>query len=51
VPVQYAGAAAGFVGLDQVNVLVPLTLQGRDESNVMVTADGVISSIVTINVG
>jgi uncharacterized protein (TIGR03437 family) len=49
-PVQYAGAAPGFVGLDQVNVLVPLTLQSRGESNVVVTADGVISNIVTINV-
>jgi uncharacterized protein (TIGR03437 family) len=49
-PVQYAGAAAGFVGLDQVNVLVPLTLQGRGESNVVVTADGVVSNIVTIKV-
>jgi uncharacterized protein (TIGR03437 family) len=49
-PVQYAGAAPGFVGLDQVNVVVPLTLQGRGESNVVVTADGVISNIVTINV-
>ena len=49
-PVLYAGAAPGFVGLDQVNVLLPLTLQGRGESNVVVTADGVISNIVTINV-
>ena len=49
-PVQYAGAAPGFVGLDQVNVLVPLTLQGRGESNLVVTADGVISNMVTINV-
>ena len=49
-PVQYAGAAPGFVGLDQVNVQVPLSLQGRGESNVVVTADGVVSNIVTIKV-
>jgi uncharacterized protein (TIGR03437 family) len=49
-PVQYAGAAPGFVGLDQVNVLVPLTLGGRGESSVVLTVDGVISNMVTINV-
>jgi uncharacterized protein (TIGR03437 family) len=49
-PVQYAGAAPGFVGLDQVNVLLPLTLGGRGESNVVLTVDGEISNTVTINV-
>jgi uncharacterized protein (TIGR03437 family) len=49
-PVQYAGAAPGFVGLDQVNVLVPLALAGRGESNVVLTVDGAISNMVTINV-
>jgi uncharacterized protein (TIGR03437 family) len=48
--VQYAGAAPGFVGLDQVNVLVPLGLRGRGESNVVLTVDGTISNEVTINV-
>lgn len=48
--VQYAGAAPGFVGLDQVNVLVPQALQGRGEVNVVVTADGAISNEVTVNV-
>ena len=47
--VQYAGPAPGFVGLDQVNVLLPLAVQGRGEVNVVVTADGAMSNEVTIN--
>jgi uncharacterized protein (TIGR03437 family) len=49
-PVQYAGAAPVYAGLDQVNVLLPLALQGRGESNVVLTVDGAISNEVTINV-
>jgi uncharacterized protein (TIGR03437 family) len=49
-PVQYAGAAPSFIGLDQVNVLLPLTLRGYGESNVVLTVDGEISNTVTINV-
>ncbi len=48
--VQYAGAAPEFAGLDQVNVVLPLTLRGRGESNLVVTVDGEISNSVTINV-
>ena len=48
--VQYAGAAPGFIGLDQVNVLVPLALGGRGEVNAVVTVDGAISNEVTVNV-
>jgi uncharacterized protein (TIGR03437 family) len=48
--VQYAGAAPQFVGLDQVNVLVPPALQGRGEVNVAITVDGAISNEVTIRV-
>jgi uncharacterized protein (TIGR03437 family) len=48
--VQYAGPATGFVGLDQVNVLVPPALAGRGEANVVVTVDGAISNEVTVNV-
>jgi uncharacterized protein (TIGR03437 family) len=48
--VQFAGAAPGFVGLDQVNVLVPPALQGRGEVNVAITVDGAISNEVTVSV-
>jgi len=49
-PVQSAGPAPGFVGLDQVNVLLPLTLRGHGESNVVLTVDGETSNAVTINI-
>src|SRR5206468_5947205 len=39
-PVSYAGAAPSFVGLDQVNVLVPRTLIGRGEIEVVLAVDG-----------
>jgi len=48
-PVQFAGPAPDFAGLDQVNVVLPLTLRGRGESNVVVTVDGASSNTVTIN--
>jgi len=48
-PVQFAGPPPDFAGLDQVNVVLPLTLRGRGESNVIVTVDGVSSNTVTIN--
>ena len=49
-PVQYAGPAPGFAGLDQVNVVLPLSLGGSGESNVVLTVDGQTSNIVTIDV-
>jgi uncharacterized protein (TIGR03437 family) len=49
-PVQSAGPAPGFVGLDQVNVLLPITLRGRGESDVVLTVDGETSNTVTINI-
>lgn len=39
-PVQYASTAPGFVGLDQVNALVPRSLAGRGEVNIDLIADG-----------
>jgi uncharacterized protein (TIGR03437 family) len=47
---QYAGAAANYAGLDQVNVGLPLTLRGSGEVNVVVTVDGQTSNAVTINI-
>jgi uncharacterized protein (TIGR03437 family) len=38
--VQYASAAPGFVGLDQVNAIAPRALAGRGEIDVVLTADG-----------
>jgi uncharacterized protein (TIGR03437 family) len=47
----YAGAQGGFVGLDQVNVLVPQTLAGRGEVDVTVTVDGRTSNPVRVRFG
>jgi uncharacterized protein (TIGR03437 family) len=50
VPVQFAGPAPGFVGLDQVNVLLPLTLRGAGESRVVLAVAGPVSKAVTIQI-
>jgi uncharacterized protein (TIGR03437 family) len=50
VPVLYAGPAPNYVGLDQVNVGLPLALRGSGEANVVLTVDGQNSNLVTINV-
>jgi uncharacterized protein (TIGR03437 family) len=50
VPVQYAGAQPSFAGLDQVNVLLSLSLRGAGEVPVVVTVDGQSSNAVTVNV-
>ena len=49
-PVDYAGAQGAFVGLDQINLLLPKTLAGRGEMDVSVTVDGKISNTVKINI-
>jgi uncharacterized protein (TIGR03437 family) len=46
--VTFAGPQ-GFVGLDQVNVLVPPSLAGRGEVDLQLTADTVNSNIVRVN--
>ena len=46
----YAGAQPNFVGVDQVNVLLPRSLAGRGEINAYLTANGgPTSNIVKIN--
>ena len=47
---QYAGPVANYVGLDQVNVGLPLTLRGSGEVSVVITVDGQTSNAVTINI-
>ena len=49
-PVLYAGPAPNYLGLDQVNVGLPLVLRGSGEVNVVLTVDGQASNVVTINV-
>lgn len=44
----YAGPAAGFVGLDQLNIRLPRTLQGSGLVNVLVTSRGQEANSVEI---
>ena len=48
--VSYAGPQGFFVGLDQVNVLVPRSLQGRGEVNIALTADGKSANVVKVTI-
>jgi uncharacterized protein (TIGR03437 family) len=47
--VSFAGAAPGFVGLDQLNVQIPRSLIGRGAANVAVTVNGKTANVVSIN--
>lgn len=51
VQVIYAGAQGGFVGMDQVNILLPRSLAGRGEVDVVVLIDGKLSNVVKVNLG
>ncbi|HKE02774.1 MAG TPA: hypothetical protein VKE91_01880, partial [Blastocatellia bacterium] len=48
--VFYAGAASGFAGLDQANVLLPRSLAGKGEVNISFTADNRLANAVTVSV-
>jgi len=48
-PALYAGAAPGYVGLDQVNVALPASLAGSGVANVRVFVSGIGSNVVTVS--
>ena len=48
VEVWYAGAQGGFYGLDQLNLLLPKTLAGRGEMDVVLKVDGRTANTVRI---
>ncbi len=48
-PVVFAGAQGGFVGLDQVNVILPQSLAGKGEVDLALTVDGVAANAVRVN--
>ena len=50
VPVEYAGPQNGFVGLDQINILLPNSLKGKGEVDVVVTIDGVTLNTVRVRI-
>ncbi len=45
--VQFAGAAPGFFGLDQVNVLLPPDVDGAGAVSLVLTADNFTANVVT----
>ncbi|MGH8595266.1 MAG: hypothetical protein ACREXT_01260 [Gammaproteobacteria bacterium] len=49
-PVSFAGAVAGFAGLDQINAGLPRSLVGRSEVDVMLTVDGQAANTVKISI-
>ncbi|HKQ72198.1 MAG TPA: hypothetical protein VJ810_00625 [Blastocatellia bacterium] len=50
VDVWYAGAQGSFFGLDQMNLLLPQTLAGRGEMDVVLKVEGHIANTVRIRV-
>jgi uncharacterized protein (TIGR03437 family) len=50
VPVQYAGPQGVFVGLDQLNVLLPASLAGRGEVDLVLTVDGKNANTLRLNI-
>lgn len=47
-PVSYFGAQGSYTGLDQINVLLPHSLSGSGTVTLTITADGVTSNAVTL---
>ena len=46
--VSFAGAQGSLVGLDQVNTLIPRSLIGRGEVDVVLTVDGKLANMVRV---
>jgi len=50
VAVLFAGAQGQFPGLDQVNLMLPLTLKAKGETDVVLTVDGQVANKVRVNI-
>ena len=50
VTVLFAGAQGQFPGLDQVNLMLPLTLKAKGETDVVLTVDGLVANKVRVNI-
>jgi uncharacterized protein (TIGR03437 family) len=48
--VFYAGLAPGFVGLDQLDIVIPRSLAGRGEVEIVMTVDGKAANTVRVNI-
>ena len=49
--VEYVGPQGSLVGLDQANILIPRSLVGAGQINVVVTVDGVAANTVKVTAG
>jgi uncharacterized protein (TIGR03437 family) len=49
--VEYAGAAPGFFGLDQINIVIPPDLDGAGPVSVAISAENGASNVVTFQLG
>jgi uncharacterized protein (TIGR03437 family) len=47
---SFVGVAPGFEGLDQINVLLPGSVAGKGEVDVILTADSKVSNTVRVNI-
>jgi uncharacterized protein (TIGR03437 family) len=50
VPITFAGPQGGFVGLDQVDVAVSISLRGTGETDLVLTVDGQTANTVRVNI-
>jgi uncharacterized protein (TIGR03437 family) len=50
VPVEYAGPQRQFAGLDQINVRLPGSLNGKGETDLVMTVDGLAANTVRIGI-
>lgn len=49
-PASYAGPQPNFLGLDQINVLIPKSLRGRGEVDVVLMVEGKTANTVKVNI-
>ena len=49
-PINFAGAQADFVGLDQINALLPRALIRRGDVDIVVSVDGLTANTLRVNI-
>ncbi|MFN7930687.1 MAG: SBBP repeat-containing protein [Blastocatellia bacterium] len=49
-PITFVGKQSDFAGLDQVNLMIPKTLAGRGEVDIVLTVDGKPSNAVRVKI-
>jgi uncharacterized protein (TIGR03437 family) len=49
-PVAFAGQVDGLIGLDQINAIIPRSLAGRGDVDVVVTVDGRVANTIRLKI-